>query len=159
MQDQSISDYVSGGGKITICPEVLKKNRRGVNRELTNGYRSPPRQPRKVKDELCKTLKCQNIKSCKHACPMLAWIDGNSETVEKIIRCPETDHAEYRDYNKVLYDMAQKPGPIDIIMEIPDIRQRAIASMLNVGISKQQIAGLLKLTKRQISRICMSPPK
>ncbi len=110
----------------------------------------------KLLDPICKS--CRNRTDCKTPCPPVQWIDGNVSRREPLMSdmSIDSDHtpAAARDYNAVIADLLRaRTQDIDNIRAIKDTRIRAIASMLAVNLSRQDIAELLSMSYRQLARI------
>jgi hypothetical protein len=154
--DSAVATYMRQGGKIDRLPSVSSKK----DRAIINKNRKPRKQPKKPQDELCTALECPNIPTCTALCPPLTWIDGNKETVEKIMNDPDNDHCEFRDYNLTLSQLMKERDPgIEQIRQIENVRLRAIAAMIYANLSVGQMSAITGLSERHIKRICMSPPK
>lgn len=83
----------------------------------------------------------------------MAWIDGNKELKEKILKYPLESRA-YTDYNGVLAQLidGHNADHIDNIRALPDIRIRAIAAMLYADISLSDISRLLNADRANLYR-------
>ena len=110
-------------------------------------------------DDIC--LQCKNrlikykdqILECPFPCAPITWINGNKPLREPLIEDLRL-HGELVDYNIALSELIEDHHQrIDYIMDIPDIRLRAIAAMLAVKIKKKDIAKLISMSLRQIIRI------
>lgn len=106
--------------------------------------------PKLGHDELC--LKCRNVGKCEHLCLPMQWIDGTTERKEKLLKQPVTDLYDYPDYNSTLHELirSKQTDHIEDIRNIPDMRIRAIISMLNAHLSITYISTLIKCNRGTI---------
>ena len=86
--------YIANGGKVTICPAIERKSK--VKRKPV---------PVKIDEPLCN--ECPNKKTCKHLCPPMTWINGNSPTKEILLSEICEKDLEYKDYNKDLAELIE----------------------------------------------------
>ena len=108
--------------------------------------------PKKVDDPLCN--ECPNKKTCKHLCPPMTWINGNSPTKEILLSEICEKDLEYKDYNKDLAELIEdRQSRINSAIGIENVRRRSIAILLLAGISQKDIATLFSMSYRQINRI------
>jgi hypothetical protein len=108
----------------------------------------------KPQDYIC--ANCINKSICKGLCPLMVDINGNIPLREPLTSDIMTSQAmaTQSDYNVVLAELIEdKQAQYEFISMIPDIRKRAIASMLACDLTKRNIASILKLSYRQIIRI------
>lgn len=104
-------------------------------------------------DDIC--VFCENREiSCITPCAPLKWINGNTPSKEVLLSELKNKPPEYVDYNITLAELINNNEPtFDKVINIPNIRQRAIAAMILVHISRNDIANLLSMSYRQLLRI------
>lgn len=107
----------------------------------------------KILDPICEH--CENRElSCVTACAPLTWINGNIPTRELLITDVSYNPDTQYNYNDTLADMiSDRNYRLSSLTDMKDIRNRAIAAMRAVQITQQQMADLLHMSRRQISRI------
>jgi hypothetical protein len=98
--------------------------------------------------------KGQEIKrACPGLCMPMQWVNGNQARREPLVedmRKRLSDH----NYNITLSELIEdRQTALEKIADIEDTRRRAIAAMLTVGITKNEVATLLSMSYRQILRI------
>jgi hypothetical protein len=86
-------------------------------------------------------------------CLPLKWIDGHSETKEKLLREP-VEQYDIKDYNETLHELirSKQTDQIETIKLIKDKKIRAIASMLNVELTIKDISILFKCHTKTVRR-------
>lgn len=101
-------------------------------------------------DEICQF--CKNVEKCLFPCAPLKWIDGKTGRKEGLFFDNPERTVIDEDYNAVLHRVmrAKEQDHAKRIREIPDKKIRAIAAMLNVNLSVEDIATIFKLTPRSI---------
>lgn len=114
----------------------------------------------KLNDPICSACPNKFIKykdkkiPCPHLCLPLQWVNGNKARKEPLFEDIKKKPPASRDYNITLSELIDdKQTALERISEIPGIKKRAIASMLIVNISRQDVADLLSMSYKQITRI------
>lgn len=105
----------------------------------------------KIHDELC--AECNLKKNCPGGCLLLNLV-GNNVPLRERYSAEIKYLIEDRNYNDLLAEYIEDHQTrSDRLLDIKNVKHRAIASMLLAGINKTQIADILHMSLRQIIRI------
>jgi hypothetical protein len=91
---------------------------------------------------------------CPGLCMPMLWINGNKARREPLVEDLRIKPPHSKDYNQTLSEIIEdRQTALDKITDIEDPKRRAIAAMLLVHVSRNEIATLLSMSDRQLYRI------
>lgn len=113
-----------------------------------NKQKNPPKT---IHDPICEH--CNND-NCVVQCAPLVWIDGNVSRKEPLISDMVSSDYNHGDYKDALTDLQQhQMDRIEALSAIANSKRKAIAALLTVGFTRNDISVLLSMSHRQIVRI------
>ena len=85
-------------------------------------------------------------------------MNGKKETVETVVTDLQGDHYPYSDYKDVIAEIIDHArqsdaSNIEMIRTVSNLRTRAILALRHADISVTNIASLLTLSRRQLTRL------
>lgn len=109
-------------------------------------------------------LECPARSKCVKLCKkMERYVNGNAPLKEPLLRDiigDQTEVSSNRDYKAVLNDLAEdRQERIEYALSIPNVRDRAIAALIMVGITRKEISDMFFVSYRHLSRIINNNPQ
>ena len=101
--------------------------------------------PKRSYDPVCEY--CENKPTCVAPCAPIKWINGNVARKEPLVSeiCDDTfDSSD--NYNAILAELIEsRQNALETISQIRNIKKKAIAAMLIVGISRNEVSDLIDI--------------
>jgi hypothetical protein len=104
------------------------------------------------RDPLCADVNCCKRDTCSPGpCFFLSRINGKTETKEKLMSDVHAEEMEFKNYNAELAEKIEHYNHrIDEVMDLTDLRDKALSLLLLAGFKKAQIAKLFNCTRGTI---------